>query len=131
MRVGSDGARPWAVVVGIVADERHNGVTAAPKEKFYAPYGQWAAITAGVRRVRARGERVAQGHLSHLSPFPADLGDVLSRYGRVLVPEANLGQLALLLRAEFLIDVQSYVQVNGLPFRAAAMESRILEEIHR
>ncbi len=91
----------------------------------------WAAITAGVRRVRARGERVAQGHLSHLSPFPADLGDVLSRYGRVLVPEANLGQLALLLRAEFLIDVQSYVQVNGLPFRAAAMESRILEEIHR
>ena len=49
----------------------------------------------------------------------------------MLVPEANLGQLALLLRAEFLIDVQSYVQVNGLPFRAAAMESRILEEIHR
>ena len=47
VRVGSDGARPWAVVVGIVADERHNGVTAAPKEKFYAPYGQWAAITAG------------------------------------------------------------------------------------
>lgn len=47
VRIGSGGDRPWAVVVGIVADERHNGVTAAPKEKFYAPYGQWSTLTAG------------------------------------------------------------------------------------
>lgn len=91
----------------------------------------WAAITAGVRRVRARGERIAQAHLTHLSPLPADLGDVLSRYRRVLVPEANLGQLARIIRAEFLVDAESYTQVNGLPFRAADMESRILEVIGR
>jgi len=91
----------------------------------------WAAITAGVRRVRARGVPVAQAHLTHLSPFPSDLGEVLGRYRRVVVPEANLGQLALLLRAEFLVDVESYTQVNGMPFRAAAMEERLLEVIGR
>ncbi|MFN8052311.1 MAG: 2-oxoacid:acceptor oxidoreductase subunit alpha [Acidimicrobiales bacterium] len=91
----------------------------------------WAAITAGVRRVRGRGQPIAQAHLTHLSPFPADLGDVLSRYRRVLVPEANLGQLARLIRAEFLVDAESYVQVNGLPFRAAEMEARIMEVVGR
>ena len=89
----------------------------------------WAAITAGVRRVRAAGYPVAQGHLIHLSPFPADLGEVLARYQRVLIPEMNLGQLARLVRADFLVDARSYTQVNGLPFRAAAMEARIMEVI--
>ena len=89
----------------------------------------WAAITAGVRRVRAGGQAVAQAHLMHVSPFPADLGDVLSRYERVLIPEMNLGQLARLIRGQFLVDAQSYTQVNGLPFRAAAMEQRILRLI--
>src|SRR6185437_911307 len=66
----------------------------------------YGAIVAGVRRVRARGLKVAHAHLVHLNPFPADLGDVLGRYRKVLVPEMNLGQLSRLVRAEFLVDAQ-------------------------
>src|SRR3954452_25484782 len=51
----------------------------------------WGAIKAGVRRIRARNEKVAHAHITHLNPLPADLGDVLSRYQRVLIPEINLG----------------------------------------
>jgi 2-oxoglutarate ferredoxin oxidoreductase subunit alpha len=89
----------------------------------------YGAIAAGVRRVRARGYRVAHAHLVHLNPFPADLGQVVGRYRRVLVPEVNLGQLSRLLRAEFLIDAVSFTQVQGIPFRAAAMEAAILQQI--
>jgi 2-oxoglutarate ferredoxin oxidoreductase subunit alpha len=89
----------------------------------------YGAIAAGVQRVRARGHRVDQAHLVHLNPFPDDLGDVLRRYKRVLVPEVNLGQLSRLLRAEYLVDAVSLTQVSGIPFRAAAMESAILQLI--
>ena len=89
----------------------------------------YGAIAAGVQRVRARGHKVAQAHLVHLNPFPADLGEVLSRYKKVLVPEVNLGQLSRLLRAEFLVDAISFTQVQGIPFRAAAMEAAILQQI--
>jgi hypothetical protein len=65
----------------------------------------------------------------HLNPFPADLGEVLSRYKKVLVPEVNLGQLSRLLRAEYLVDTISFTQVQGIPFRAAAMEAAILQQI--
>ncbi len=78
----------------------------------------YGPIGAGVRRVRREGTAVAQAHLRHLNPFPADLGEVLLRYDRVLVPEMNLGQLCMLLRAEFLVDAVGYHQVRGLPFRA-------------
>jgi 2-oxoglutarate ferredoxin oxidoreductase subunit alpha len=87
----------------------------------------YGAIAAGVQRTRARGHKVAQAHLVHLNPFPSDLGEVLSRYKRVLVPEVNLGQLSRLLRAEFLVDVVSFTQLRGVPFRAASLESAILE----
>jgi 2-oxoglutarate ferredoxin oxidoreductase subunit alpha len=89
----------------------------------------YGAIAAGVRRVRARGYQVAHAHLVHLNPFPADLGAVLGRYRRVLVPEVNLGQLSRLLRAEYLVDAVSFTQVAGIPFRAAAMEAAILQQI--
>ncbi len=89
----------------------------------------YGAIAAGVQRVRARGHKVAQAHLVHLNPFPADLGEVLGRYRRVLVPEVNLGQLSRLLRAEYLVDAISFTQVQGIPFRAAAMEAAILQQI--
>ena len=89
----------------------------------------YGAIAAGVQRVRARGHKVAQAHLMHLNPFPADLGAVLARYRRVLVPEVNLGQLNRLIRAEYLVDAISFTQVQGIPFRAAAMEAAILQQI--
>ncbi|MHB8219773.1 MAG: 2-oxoacid:acceptor oxidoreductase subunit alpha [Acidimicrobiales bacterium] len=86
----------------------------------------FGAIAAGVRRVRARGRRVAHAHLTHLNPFPSNLGDVLTRYEQVLVPEVNLGQLSRMVRAEFLVDARSLTEVRGTPFRAAEIEAAIL-----
>jgi 2-oxoglutarate ferredoxin oxidoreductase subunit alpha len=86
----------------------------------------YGAIAAGVRRVRARGLKVAHAHLTHLNPFPANLGEVLARYPSVLVPEVNLGQLSRLLRAEFLVDARSLNKTQGVPFRAAEIEMAIL-----
>ena len=90
----------------------------------------WAAITAGVRRIRIRGLEVHQAHLTHLNPFPADLGELLKQYEHVLIPEMNLGQLSKLIRAEYLVDAISFTQVNGLPFKAADMEQRIMEVLN-
>jgi 2-oxoglutarate/2-oxoacid ferredoxin oxidoreductase subunit alpha len=89
----------------------------------------YGAVAAGVRRVRALGHKVAHAHLVHMNPFPANLGDVVLRYPKVLVPEMNLGQLSRLVRAEFLVDARSLTKVQGVPFRAAEIESAILELI--
>jgi 2-oxoglutarate ferredoxin oxidoreductase subunit alpha len=75
--------------------------------------------------VRTRGGRAAHAHLRWLNPFPGNLGDVLRSYDRVLVPEMNLGQLAMLLRAEFLVDVVSYTKVRGRPLGARELEDAI------
>jgi 2-oxoglutarate/2-oxoacid ferredoxin oxidoreductase subunit alpha len=88
----------------------------------------FGSIVAAVRRVRSAGHPVAQAHLRHLNPFPPNLGDVLRRYDRVLLPEINLGQLALLLRGRFLVDVISYNRVRGLPFRAAELAG-VIEDV--
>jgi 2-oxoglutarate/2-oxoacid ferredoxin oxidoreductase subunit alpha len=89
----------------------------------------YGSIGAAVRRVRLADGAVAQAHLRHLSPFPANLGDVLLAYDKVLVPEINLGQLALLLRGRYLVDVISYNRVRGLPFRAAELAGVIQDVI--
>jgi 2-oxoglutarate/2-oxoacid ferredoxin oxidoreductase subunit alpha len=81
----------------------------------------YGSIGAAARQVRLAGGSVAQAHLRHLCPFPANLGEVLNAYDKVLVPEINLGQLALLLRGRYLVDVISYNRVRGLPFRAAEL----------
>jgi 2-oxoglutarate/2-oxoacid ferredoxin oxidoreductase subunit alpha len=88
----------------------------------------FGSIGAAVRRVRLAGGSIAQAHLRHLSPFPANLGDVLKRYDKVLVPEINLGQLALILRGRYLVDVISYNRVRGLPFRAAELAD-VIEDV--
>ncbi|MDI2032245.1 2-oxoacid:acceptor oxidoreductase subunit alpha [Saccharopolyspora sp. TS4A08] len=80
-------------------------------------------IGAACRRVRAQGLQVASAHLRHLNPMPANLGEVLRGYDKVIVPEMNLGQLAMLLRARYLVDVQSYTKVAGLPFQAEELQN--------
>jgi 2-oxoglutarate ferredoxin oxidoreductase subunit alpha len=93
----------------------------------------YGPIGAAVRQVRNQGLRVAQAHLRHLNPFPKDLGAVLKRYDAVLVPEMNLGQLSLLLRAKYLVDVVGYNHVRGLPLRAAELAeaiSQLVEATH-
>ena len=89
----------------------------------------WGSIKAGARRVRGAGKSVAIAQLVHLNPFPSNLGEVLARYRKVLVPEMNLGQLSRLLRAEYLVDAQSLTKVQGLPFRAEEIEKKMLEMI--
>jgi 2-oxoglutarate ferredoxin oxidoreductase subunit alpha len=87
----------------------------------------YGAIAAGVRRIRARGLKVAHAHLVHLNPFPANLGEVLAAYGQVLVPETNMGQLVKLVRADFLVGARGLSKVQGVPFRAAEIESAVLD----
>ena len=85
----------------------------------------YGPIGAACRRVRRAGYHVAQTHLRHLNPFPADLGEILKGYDRVLVPEMNLGQLSKLLRAEYLVDAIGYNHVRGLPLKAAELAEAI------
>ena len=87
----------------------------------------YGPIGAGVRRVRKAGYHVAQVHLRHLNPFPKDLGEILKRYDKVLVPEMNLGQLSMLLRAKYLVDAVGYNHVRGLPLKAAELAEAIGE----
>ncbi len=89
----------------------------------------WGAIGGAVDRCRARGEKVARAHLVHLNPFPSNLGDVLRRYPRILVPEMNLGQLSKMVRAEYLVDARSVTKVQGVPFTAGELEAAILKEL--
>ena len=89
----------------------------------------YGPIAAGARRVRAAGQSVATAHLRHLNPFPANTGEVLKRYEKVLIPEMNLGQLAMLIRAKFLVDAISYDRVRGLPFKAAELAGVISDVI--
>jgi 2-oxoglutarate ferredoxin oxidoreductase subunit alpha len=78
----------------------------------YGPIGE------ACRRARRKGVKVAHAQLRHLNPFPGNLGEVLRRYPQVVVPEMNLGQLALLLRGKYLVDVQSVTKVQGVSFLA-------------
>ncbi|MEU2612546.1 2-oxoacid:acceptor oxidoreductase subunit alpha [Micromonospora sp. NPDC007271] len=88
----------------------------------------YGPIGAACRSLRQRGLPVAQAHLRHLAPMPANLGDVLAAYDRVVIPEMNLGQLAHVIRARYLVDAIGYNQVRGLPFTAAELET-MLEEV--
>ncbi|MFI7438379.1 2-oxoacid:acceptor oxidoreductase subunit alpha [Nonomuraea indica] len=89
----------------------------------------YGPIAAAVRRIRKDGGKVAQAHLRHLNPLPANTGEILKRYDKVLLPEINLGQLALLLRARFLVDIISYNRVRGLPFKAEELAGVIQDVI--
>ncbi len=87
--------------------------------------GTYGPIASAVRRVRKTGGKVAQAHLTHLNPFPANTGGVVRSYDRVLVPEMNLGQLLKLIRAEFLVDAVGYNRVRGMPFSSAELGEAI------
>lgn len=89
------------------------------------------AITGAVNLARREGLPVSRAHLHHLNPFPANLGDVLERFERVLVPEMNLGQLAFLLQGRFLKPIVSYTKVQGKPFFRIEILNRIRELLGR
>jgi 2-oxoglutarate ferredoxin oxidoreductase subunit alpha len=82
----------------------------------------YGAIRSAVERLQATGAAVAHAHLRYLNPMPANTGDVLRAYRRVLVPELNLGQLRLLVRGRYLVDAAGYNRVRGKPFRIGELE---------
>ena len=92
----------------------------------------YGAIRSAAERLQAQGRSVAHAHLRHLNPFPRNTGDVVRSYRRVLIPEVNLGQLLLLVRARYLVDAVGYDRVRGKPFRIAEIEAeaiRLLDEL--
>ena len=82
-------------------------------------------IRAACRDLRARGRKVAQAHIRHLQPLPKDLDDLLRSYGRVILPENNMGQLVTLLRSRTLVDIKPYNRVTGQPFSAGELTDAI------
>ena len=85
----------------------------------------YGAIAAAVEAAQAQGHAVAHAHLRYLNPLPADLGDVLSRYEKVLVPEMNMGQLLRLIRADYLVDAVGLNKIQGRPFKVSEVATRI------
>jgi 2-oxoglutarate ferredoxin oxidoreductase subunit alpha len=86
-------------------------------------------ITAAMKSQRAKGRRIGHVHLRHLNPLPKNLGDVMKRYNKILVPEMNMGQLVMLLRAKYLVDAQGYNKIQGKPFKTSEIERKIEELI--
>src|SRR5579864_7708 len=84
-------------------------------------------ITAALKTARAKGQSVGHVHLRHLNPLPKNLGEILKRYKHVLVPEMNMGQLVMILRAKFLVDAQGYNKIQGKPFKQSEIEQKIDE----
>jgi len=116
-------------IAGIAADIPELSVDADEgAELLVLGWGStYAAIHAGVRQARARGARVARAHLRYLNPFPRNLGEVVRRYPRVLVPELNRGHLLRLVRAGFLVDAVGLNKVQGTPFKTLEIEDKLVE----
>ncbi|HEY9232941.1 MAG TPA: 2-oxoacid:acceptor oxidoreductase subunit alpha [Blastocatellia bacterium] len=87
----------------------------------------YGAITSAVEEIQRRGQAVSSIHLRHLNPFPRNLGEILGRFDRVLVPELNMGQLCMLLRAKFLVPAISYPKVKGKPFKISELLAKMNE----
>ncbi len=87
-------------------------------------------ISAAVQTLRDNGEKIAQAHIKYLNPFPSNLGALLEKYPKVILPEMNLGQLAMLLRARFLKDIISYNAVRGMPFSTAELVEVAMGVLH-
>jgi 2-oxoglutarate ferredoxin oxidoreductase subunit alpha len=85
----------------------------------------YGAIREAVERSRARGLDVSHAHLRYINPFPKNLGDLLRRFDRVLVPELNLGQLVKLIRSQYLVPAESFPKIQGQPFKIAEIEDKI------
>jgi 2-oxoglutarate/2-oxoacid ferredoxin oxidoreductase subunit alpha len=87
----------------------------------------YGSVTAALRTERAKGHRIGHVHLRHLNPLPKNLGEVLMRYDKVLVPEMNMGQLLMVLRAKYLVDAVGYDKIQGKPFKKSEIEHKIEE----
>tara|TARA_Y100001978_G_scaffold44132_1_gene39249 strand:- start:2194 stop:4035 length:1842 start_codon:yes stop_codon:yes gene_type:complete len=89
--------------------------------------GTYGAISSAVRLLHDEGYAVSSIHLRHLNPLPADLSDILGRFKKVIVPELNLGQLSLILRAKYLVDIIPHTKIQGKPFKVSELQQKFLE----
>jgi 2-oxoglutarate ferredoxin oxidoreductase subunit alpha len=89
----------------------------------------YGVIKGAARRLQKKGLSVATAHLRHLNPFPANLGEIVRGYEKVLIPELNMGQLRHLIRAEYLVPAIGYNKTNAEPFKVSEIENKILELI--
>jgi 2-oxoglutarate ferredoxin oxidoreductase subunit alpha len=89
----------------------------------------YGAITTAVEQLQAEGHSVSSAHLRYLNPFPSNLGEVLKGFETVIIPELNMGQLALLIRAKFLVDAVSYTKIKGKPFKVTELVKKIKEHL--
>ena len=121
-------ARIEAIPVPDLEVDSGDGTVGEPRVLVLGWGSTYGPIGAACRALRHRGTPIAQAHLRNLAPLPHNLGEVLARYDRVVIPEMNLGQLAQVIRARYLIDAISYNQVRGLPFTSAELET-VLEEV--
>jgi 2-oxoglutarate ferredoxin oxidoreductase subunit alpha len=87
----------------------------------------YGAITAALRAQRDKGRRIGHVHLRHLNPLPRNLGDVMKRYKKIVVPEMNMGQLVWVLRAKYLVDADGFNKIQGKPFKQSEIEAKIEE----
>ena len=87
--------------------------------------GTHGAISEAVDRARSKGLKVARVHFRYLNPLPKNTGEVLRKYKKILCPELNMGQLSKILRNEFLVDIESFNKIQGLPFKSSEIENRI------
>jgi len=119
-----------AKVAGIADDIPEQGVSQGEDRGDLAVVG-WGStfgpIHMAVQRARLAGRKVSHIHLRYIAPFPRNLGDLLKRFDRVLVPEMNHGQLVTLLRAAYLIPAERFSQVNGKPFKVGTILQAILD----
>ena len=91
--------------------------------------GTYGAITSAVQAMQAEGFSVSSLHLRHLNPLPKDLGDIISKFKKVIVPELNLGQLSLILRAKYLVDAVPLTKVQGKPFKVSELRDAFHKEL--
>jgi 2-oxoglutarate ferredoxin oxidoreductase subunit alpha len=89
--------------------------------------GTHGAIASAVQSLVAEGFEVSSTNLRYLNPMPSDLGELIKGFEKVLIPELNTGQLALLIRAKFLVDAISMTKIQGRPFKVSEIRERILE----
>jgi 2-oxoglutarate ferredoxin oxidoreductase subunit alpha len=92
--------------------------------------GTYGAISSAVKNLRDEGFSVSNVHLRHLNPLPDDLGDIMGKFKKVIVPELNLGQLNVVLRAKYLVDVISFSKLQGKPFKVAELREKFLEHLN-
>ncbi len=91
--------------------------------------GTYGAITSAVQAMQAEGFAVSSLHLRHLNPLPKDLGDIISKFKKVIVPELNLGQLSLIIRAKYLVDAIPLTKVQGKPFKVSELRQAFHKEL--